>query len=215
MNKKESEIYEFINNLQNPIKLHTNKKYNNPWINQNNYNNLLTFLLAKQNAKYILIGEAPGRKGCLQCGVPFCDDYTLEKLVKIDNNKIKKSKETSAQRIYYAFEDNFIAWNAFPYQPCDEYGNNRPPSIEELKFGNEYLKKFLNIFYSKNKEIILIGNKAEYACKNFKIEYKKIIHPSCYADNKRKELKYEYGLNGWLKYINSIIPDLKINNLQV
>lgn len=199
-----NEIKEFVESLKNPIELKTDKSFNNPWENATNCQNLLNFLLKYQNAKYILIGEAPGRKGCLQCGVPFCDDYTLEKLLKVNISKKHKSKETSAQRIYEAFKDNFIAWNAFPYQPCSEDGSNRTPTSAELEFGSEYLFKFLNIFYNKNKQIILLGNKAEAAFKNLFYDHKKVLHPSCQVDRMRQEK----GMQGWLSYIKSEIKDL-------
>ncbi len=200
-------INEFVEDLCNETNFAPQKKYRNPWKEQRNKENLLNFLNSYKEAKFILIGEAPGRKGCLQCGVPFCDDYTLEKLINVSKNK--KSKETSAQRIYNAFKNDFIAWNAFPYQPCNDDGSNRHPTIDELKFGKEYLKKFLDIFYNETKELILLGDKAKIACEFLDLPHKEVLHPSCKADNKRKELGFEHGMNGWLKYIHKYIPDLK------
>ena len=204
---KSTEIKNFVDSLKNPTLLKTNKSYNNPWENNVNYKNLLNFLIKQQNAKYILIGEAPGRKGCLQCGVPFCDDYTIEKCIEIPDKKAKKSKETSAQRIYQAFKNDFIAWNAFPYQPCKENGSNRPPTLNEIKYGNLCLIEFLKIFYNKNKKIILLGNKAEYACRFLNLKYKKVLHPSCSADIRRESLGYGRGITGWLTYINDQLKD--------
>lgn len=195
-------IKEFVESLKNPTILKTDKNFNNPWENTTNCQNLLKFLSEYQNSKYILIGEAPGRKGCLQCGVPFCDDYTLEKLIYV--SKDKKTKETSAQRIYEAFKYNFIAWNAFPYQPCNVDGSNRTPTSAELKFGKEYLIKFLDIFYNENKQIILLGNKAEVAFGNLAYKHKKVLHPSCQVD----KMRLERGMAGWLSYIKNEIKDL-------
>lgn len=200
--KKTEKIKKFVNSLKNPPAF-TNKKYNNPWNTQINCENLIKFL-ERDNIKYILIGEAPGRKGCLQCGVPFCDDYTLEDIIGVKKNK--KSKETSAQRIYYFFGKDFISWNAFPYQPAKEDGNNRPPEADELKFGLEILEQFLNIFYSKEKTIILLGDKAKKSFEKLQEKYPnsiQLLHPACRADIKREKLGYCRGKSGWLQYVEN------------
>ena len=161
-----------------------------------------------------MIGEAPGRKGCFECGVPFCDDFTLERL-GIDTQKTSKSKETSAQRIYHIFKDDFfIAWNVFPYHPCKLDKTNRHPDRDELKFGIEYLIDFLNLFYKDGKILLLMGNVAAWVFKNIcdknadyrKIKYINLIHPSPCADRiRRKTDKRLSNLKGsvlWEKYVN-------------
>lgn len=130
---KDSSIFEdkcndFIVKLVNEEGFITEKKYNNPWKNDDNRKNLINFFRSHKNSKFILIGEAPGDRGCLQCGVPFCDDYTLPKLMeKVFLKKDKKMDEKSAQKVFETFGDNFISWNAFPYQPSKENGKNRNP----------------------------------------------------------------------------------------
>lgn len=215
MEDKTKEINEFIESLKNEIASEMDEEYNNPWKCKTNCENLSKFLNKYENTEFILIGEAPGKKGCLQCGVPFCDDYTIEKLIDTTYSKIKKSKETSAQRIYEVFGNRFIAWNAFPYQPCNKNGNNRSPNKKELEFGEECLSKFIEIFNkNKNKKILALGNNAqkscEKICKNKQYNYVQIIHPSCQADIKRKKLGYEGGMDGWIKYIEK---ELGINRL--
>ena len=180
------------------VKSLTNISWNhceNPWKIENHkqQENLKKFLTKYgESAKYILIGEAPGRKGCVKSGVPFCDCNTLQHLLEEQESKENNIKETSAQRIYKTFGNNFIAWNVFPIQPCKENGTNRTPKKEELNKGAKYLKDFLDIFLtngkSEKKIIILFGSKAQKReteirsiCGN-NVEIIKVIHPSPLAD---------------------------------
>lgn len=207
MNISDIEINNFVEGLKNDNGL---LNIQNPWNNPQNVNNLKEFLKQQKNVKYLLIGEAAGRKGCLQCGVPFCDDYTLEMILANTHiNKNNKVKEETAQRIFAVFKSNFIAWNAFPYQPCNKNKSNRKPSTDEINnYGLNKLKEFLDIF-SEGKEIILLGNSAKGAFNklvknNPEMKFYKvrtIIHPSKCADIQRAKRGYDYGFEGWKEYI--------------
>ena len=139
-----------------------------------------------------MIGEAPGRKGCLKSGVPFCDCDTLQHLLEEQESKENNIKETSAQRIYETFGNKFIAWNIFPIQPCKQNGANRTPDKKELDQGINYLNKFLEIFLtndnSEKKTIILVGSKAQKRKSQIRnkcgddVTIISIIHPSPLAD---------------------------------
>jgi uracil-DNA glycosylase len=212
----DSDIDKFVDSLKKDKGL---SNIRNPWKTTQNVVNFKEFLKQQKNAKYILIGEAPGRFGCLQCGVPFCDDYTLEKILTgVNINKENKTAEESAQRIFAVFKSNFIAWNAFPYNPYSDNKNktNRKPTSDEInKYGLSKLKEFLDIFY-KDKEIILLGNSATKTYNKLlknnptmqQYKVKSVIHPSKYADIKRAKLGYGYGLDGWKKYIKNVLPEL-------
>ena len=205
MQKKEK-IEKFI------IKLSAFEEYDgikNPWKDPIKCDNLKKFFMQSKKPKYILIGEAPGRKGCLKCGVPFCDDYTLAKLLSEAKVVGNFSKETSAQRIYMTFKNNFVAWNVFPFQPCFPDGRNRTPSDLEISDGKAFLKDFLDIFYNqKNTKVILLGDKAKDAFDFPKIKTIEVIHPSTLADKKRLKIGYSRGWQGWLKYIYNLVPEL-------
>ena len=204
--QKREKIENFINKLSN-FKEYDEIK--NPWKDPIKRNNLKKFFMQSKNAKYILIGEAPGRKGCLKCGVPFCDDYTLAKLLSEAEVVGNFSKETSAQRIYMTFKNNFVAWNVFPFQPCFPDGRNRTPSDKEIREGIVFLEDFLDIFYNqKSTRVILLGNKAKDAFDFPKIDAIEVIHPSSLADKKRFKIGYSRGLQGWLKYIYNLVPEL-------
>lgn len=190
------------------------KNIQNPWKDPQNVENLKEFLKLRKHAKYILVGEAPGWKGCLQSGVPFCDDYTIEKILDKDLGKEQKIKETSAQRIYAVFGNNFIAWNAFPYQPCKSTTDrtNRTPSSDEIQYGLTKLKEFLQLF-AGDKTVVLLGSKALNAWQQLvdkeqnqsflSNECIKILHPSPHADRYREK----GGMAGWKEYIKKELPE--------
>lgn len=185
MTEEKSPIDTFIDELANIDW----KNCKNPWKEKTQQENLNKFLNTYgESAEYILIGEAPGRKGCVKSGVPFCDCNTLQHLLEEQESKENNIKETSAQRIYETFKNNFIAWNVFPIQPCKENGTNRTPKKEELKKGAKYLKDFLDIFNSKKKTIILVGSKAQKREREISsicgkdVKIIKVIHPSPLAD---------------------------------
>ena len=204
--KREEKIKKFIENLS---KFEDRNNIKNPWLEPKRRKNLEKFLIQAKSPKYILIGEAPGRKGCLKCGVPFCDDYTIAKIIPEAEIIGKLSKETSAQRIYMAFKKDFVAWNVFPFQPCFPDGRNRTPSDIEIRKGIIFLKDFLDIFYNqKSTRVILLGDKAKDAFDFPKIDAIEVIHPSTLADKKRLKIGYSRGWQGWLKYIYNLVPEL-------
>ncbi len=220
----EKRLNDFIEKLKKPKGLKTSKrKYQNPWENESKCNNLKRFLTKYKGAKYILIGEAPGRKGCFECGVPFCDINTFSQMLGIKSAP-DKPKETSARRIYETeqFKKNkFVAWNAFPYHPCKSDKTNRHPLKDELEFGVKYLKDFLDLFDRKGKVVVLLGNVAAKVFNNLcdinpyykKIEHIELIHPSPCADAKRRE-KYKSlsnfkGSDLWQEYVNLKLSEHK------
>lgn len=197
---------EKIKNFKNELsKVASNDEFDNPWEDSKKRENLEKFLL-RSNIKYILIGEAPGRRGCLKCGVPFCDDNTLKEIINKPNVVGEESKETSAQRIYMAFKNDFVAWNVFPFHPKGKNGKNRTPNTKELKLGQKYLEDFLEIFKNSGAKIILVGRKAEKAFKKLVSGkgYTYIIHPSPKADRWRDKEGYGSGDAGWDKYIDKL-----------
>ena len=183
----------------------------NPWKigNYKQQNNLKKFLNEYgESAEYILIGEAPGRKGCLKSGVPFCDCNTLQHLLEEQESKENNIKETSAQRIYKTFGNNFIAWNVFPIQPCKKNGENRTPRSNELENGESFLFKFLDIFLIEGKDIILVGSMAKKYESKIREKYqsvkiKHIIHPSPRASNHWKIMGYE----SWEQYVKKVLNE--------
>lgn len=138
----------------------------------------------------MLVGEAPGYRGCRLTGLPFssCDlvlhsDHQLyrdlrDKLIVEDD-----TSEVSAQIIWNYFKDKHITplfWNAFPFHPYVKYKlhTNRAPSVKEIQEGSWYLKELIELF--KPKMIVAVGRKGELALQGLELpmEIEYVRHPS-------------------------------------
>lgn len=140
--------------------------------------NLKAYLEKHKNTQILLVGEAPGYKGCARTGVPFTSD----------------SGEISSKHLQGAIDKynpkiDVLIWNAFPFHPHKEgiSNSNRKPNKAELQVGQMFLKDFLKVF-PNIKCVASIGNVAKELLKKFDFEYKPdhICHPS-YGHKKRCE----------------------------
>ncbi len=140
----------------------------------------------------LLVGEAPGYKGCSITGVPFTSERIvleyLQSMVpflegyefKVVNKK-KPSSEASATIIWNTLKDlNWypLFWNAFPFHP-HEKGNkksNRKPNGIEKILGQKYLKELVDHFRIEN--IIAIGRVSQATIKELYGLSNYIRHPS-------------------------------------
>lgn len=182
--KKVNEFIEALKNFEEQYEL--SGEFENPWKNANDFEKLRAFLNLnkRKNVKYVLIGEAAGRKGCLQSKIPFCDTETAKKIIKGINFNFSE-KEVTSQRIYQIFGNEFIAWNVFPYNPQNSKKKNRKPNSAERKAGIKLLEKFLKLF-AKDKEVIFFGKVARNAISKYEnLKKKYLIHPSPVADRYR------------------------------
>lgn len=158
-------------------------------------NNLLIYLKSMQrvNPKIILVGEAPGYRGCRTTGVPFTSEYLLMnnmkglklfgkesgyRLVEEKNKLIKEATATIIWETLIKFNILPLAWNAFPFHP-HKPGNeqsNRTPLKSELIAGREALLKMLEMFNIE--KVIAVGNKAGQTLKELNISAYKVRHPA-------------------------------------
>jgi uracil-DNA glycosylase len=113
------------------------------------------------DAKFILIGEAPGYQGCHVTGIPFTSERLVmaggiprvsARAARLSSRHIPWS-EPSATTIWSALHEFGIAhetilWNAFPWHP-HEKGNrqsNRTPLLAERTLGIPVLEALLEAF---------------------------------------------------------------------
>lgn len=152
--------------------------------------------------KVLLVGEAPGYKGCRLTGVPFTSEYIIlngikqldlfgeEKGYKKAEKSESMQKEATATIVWEAVKDlSFIPlmWNAYPFHP-HRIGNphsNRLPTKEELEIGASFLRKLLDIF--KIETVVAVGNTAKRTLDNLNIISTKVRHPSNGGKIKFKE----------------------------
>jgi uracil-DNA glycosylase len=154
--------------------------------------NLLIYLDSMRilKPKTILVGEAPGYRGCRLTGVPFTSEHMLinntnifgkEKGYRLALEKDKLLKEATATIIWSTLtkhEITVLAWNAFPFHPHrkDELQSNRTPLKNELLLGEKYLKSMIEMFEIEN--VIAMGNKAEESLKKLNINCTRVRHPA-------------------------------------
>lgn len=147
--------------------------------------------MKKLGCNTILVGEAPGYKGCKLSGVPFTSEYILiEKecngLFGTDKGFIvtdtqKLNKEQSATIVWRTFKDFGVyplMWNAYPFHPHKKNDpmTNRTPTKKELETGNEFLTELIKVFSIKC--VIAVGNKAKMSLDSMKISSSLIRHPA-------------------------------------
>ncbi len=165
---------------------------------QENYirrDNLLTYLIQmyKLKPRVILVGEAPGYRGCRLTGVPFTSEHLLmnnmeglylfgkENGYRLVLEKEKNLKEATATIIWSTLIEHDIlplSWNAFPFHPYRK-GNkesNRTPLKKELLLGGKPLHKLIKMFNIET--VIAVGNKAEESLHNLGLSCKKVRHPA-------------------------------------
>ena len=157
--------------------------------------NLLIYLkqMYKLKPKIILVGEAPGYRGCRLTGVPFTSEHLLmnnieglelfgkEKGYRLALKKDNLLKEATATIIWSTlvkYNIMVLSWNAFPFHPYkqDNGESNRTPLKKELLIGEKPLLKIIEMFNIE--KVIAMGNKAEESLNKLSISCEKVRHPA-------------------------------------
>lgn len=192
-----SEIHQFVEALAR-VKLPSNACNQYSYeanVNSIRRHNLLLYLqqMATLNPQILLVGEAPGYRGCRLTGVPFTSEFILanglDKLglfgqsrgYRITEASKKLSREASASIVWETLETSQsipLIWNAFPFHPfqADNERSNRKPKGTELLIGQEFLQMLIQLFDIKT--VVAVGNTAASSLKRQGIDYQKIRHPS-------------------------------------
>jgi uracil-DNA glycosylase len=152
--------------------------------------NLETYLAALLNWPYsghLLIGEAPGERGCARTGIPFTD----ERMLRSGSHPFLKSLRP-AVRVSGSTAENTAGivwnhlcdcdllpafWNAVPFHPCYATGANRMPTRVEVEAGHLFLKQLLSLLSPR--WVIAVGRTAETSLlKIGMINFQTVRHPS-------------------------------------
>lgn len=137
----------------------------------------------------LLVGEAPGYKGCALTGVPFSSEklllthpfFTGEGFQLIENGNSPES-EQSATIVWEGLSQHTVKpliWNSFPFHPFHPekgHKSNRAPNKKELDKGKDFLLELIRIFPIE--KIAAVGRKPEAVLKDTAHEYVYIRHPS-------------------------------------
>ena len=151
--------------------------------------NLILYLeyMQKVDPKVMLLGEAPGHRGCGRTGIPFVCEKTLSEssFFRKGNFTLPQPsnpvKEATAQTVWGSlvkWNELPLLWNIFPFHPHKPGlpESNRPPTKPELEFGEAVLLELLSIFSIR--KILAVGKKAEGQLAGLGIPYQYIRHPS-------------------------------------
>ena len=147
-------------------------------------------MLTLKGKRVLLIGEAPGYKGCKITGIPFTSGKVFENvahpvLLQLKDKMVlsKIESENTATIVWKYLAKKAITplfWNSFPFHPhnSENQNTNRRPSSDEIAHSVRYLRALHEIF--KPDQIAGIGNAgvecAKQAFPNVEIRY--IRHPS-------------------------------------
>src|SRR3989338_9409919 len=173
----------------------TPKDAKNPWdlssagnaVRRKNLEGYLT-KMAKARPRVLLVGEAPGYRGCGRTGAPFCSEklilthpFFADRTVFDVDNANDPIAETSASIVWKTFDtlDFYpLMWATYPFhqhEPNNEL-SNRAPRPEEVKLGREFLEDIMRLFAIKR--IIAVGRVAEKCLVEMVHEAYAVRHPS-------------------------------------
>lgn len=138
------------------------------------------------DAKYLLIGEAPGYQGCHFSGVPFTNEKLLIDgiipRVRCDHrftNRELPWSEPSATVIWrtlnsLSIAESTVLWNAFAFHPhcAGKVYSNRAPTKEELLGNKHILRTVVEMFPGAT--MVAVGNVAKRAL--FDLGYSNFEH---------------------------------------
>lgn len=142
----------------------------------------------------LILGEAPGYKGCKLSGVPFSCEALLfqeaphavfgEKYGYRCLSSDELEKERSAFMVWEElnkYEEVPLIWNIFPFHPhlaANPY-SNRAPRVGEMRMGQAFIRRLIRMYPIER--IAAVGKKAYFGLEDMKdlsLSYQYIRHPS-------------------------------------
>ncbi len=165
----------------------------NPYKSPGCSRNLVAYLKALCSYPYsghLLIGEAPGHKGCALTGIPFTSQRVLSSSGHpfIDTFKSSLSVSGDATEVTATIVWDYVnectvvpaMWNVFPFHPHmkDNPQSNRTPKTSEVDTGKRYVQLILDIL-SPNMVIAVGGTSAKTLNRLFpNLTFETVRHPS-------------------------------------
>jgi uracil-DNA glycosylase len=134
--------------------------------------------------KYLLVGEAPGWRGCRFSGVPFTSEAQLSHgrlpfTGEQSSHRDEPHEENSANFMWEELKPlhpEVFLWNAVPLHPHPpgRLEENRKPTTEERKRFEPLMEALIGIL--KPQEVVAVGRVAERALAKYQPRY--VRHPS-------------------------------------
>ena len=155
--------------------------------------NLTRYLeqMRERRPTWLLVGEAPGYRGCRVTGVPFTSESILlagaspfdlfgESAGFLPAEDGGRRREASASIMWGTLVELDalpLLWNAFPFHPHQpgRPDSNRPPRASELETGRPTALALIEMYAIER--VIAVGNKASAALARWGIPADKVRHP--------------------------------------
>ncbi len=165
----------------------------NPYRLPGRLHNLQVYLdamLHRPGRRVLLVGEAPGYRGCLLTGIPFTSPRLLDRAPHPFLRRLRPrlqlggdSGEATATCVWRGLARRRrlpLFWNAFPFHPhpAGRPLGNRPPNARELQEGQRYLRRLAHLY--RPELVVGVGRRGfEAACRALPdLPLLRIRHPS-------------------------------------
>ena len=154
--------------------------------------NLLNYLRSfSGRPSVVVVGEAPGWRGCRFSGVPFTSEVQLLSGVlpfmgRQSSARASPYAETSATifwRHMASYRSQFLAWNCIPFHPHrpGDALSNRSPTRREIAAHLGLLSGLLSLLQPRH--VVAAGRSAELALEQIGVAALYVRHPSCGGAN--------------------------------
>jgi hypothetical protein len=111
------------------------------------------YLAAREDARFLLVGEAPGYRGARISGLPFTSERQLTGAGPAEAT----ATIVRATLAELELEDDMLCWNVVPTHPGTESANRRPTRAEILA-GGRFLEQL-----ACGRRVIAVGRVAQAA----------------------------------------------------
>ena len=114
---------------------------------------LADYLAARRDARFLLVGEAPGYRGARISGLPFTSERQLTGAGPAE------ATATIVQAVLaeLGLEEQTLCWNVVPTHPGSEAAN-RHPTRAEIEAGRRFLNQL-----ARGRRVIAVGRVAQVA----------------------------------------------------
>lgn len=144
--------------------------------------------MAKRKPAVLLVGEAPGYRGCGRAGVPFSSEkiimthpfFSDENAFGVEHEDDPMA-EASASIVWKTFDtlDFYpLMWATYPFHPhkTGDPLSNRAPRPEEVILGKAFLTEIMELFPVEH--IVAVGRVAERSLGEMGHKVHHVRHPS-------------------------------------
>lgn len=164
------------------------ERYLNPYRAAGARQNLAAYLdyFSGRPVPLLLVGEAPGYRGCAQTGIPFSSPHLLATHPFFQHLKpalppgpfLRESSATIVWEVVTQLGIKPLCWNAFPFHPyrAGTPLSNRQPVRSELELGRFFLDAVIDLFQPQ--KIGAVGRAAERQLRTLGLPHTYIRHPS-------------------------------------